>query len=351
MQKLLVILLLFSFGCQNATNRAISNSCDTLYAPSYASHFLVLKSGDTTILEVKNPWQGATNVSFEYKFTKNTKKFVTMSSSHGAFLEAIGEQRRIVAVSGANFLTSPYLKELPDVGYDNNMNFELAVALAPDIVTIYEISGENSTTTQKLQALGLKTVYIADYLEQNPLAKAEWIVAFGAMCGKIDEAKNIFTNVEAKYNSLKDSISANGRGKRPKVMLNSPYRDVWYMPGDSSYIVQLIDDAGGQYVASGRADNQSQAVSIEVAYTMLQKADIWLNPAAHIRNLEQLKSENPLLKTITTPVFTNNARSNDSGGSDFWESGTIHPEIILKDLSTILSGGPIGTLYYYKQLR
>lgn len=348
MNRFFILLTILLCGCGSGVGGSISAAADTLYAPRYASHFVVLKSGDTTILRVKNPWQGAAGVEIDYTFTEPTTKIITMSSSHGAFLEAIGCGDAVVGVSGAKYLTSPALSALPDVGYDNNMNFELAVALAPNFVTIYEISGENSATTQKLAALGLKTIYIADYLEDSPLAKAEWIVAFGAMCGQIDKSVAVFAAIDSAYSKLKSAVA--GIGARPKIMLNSPYRDVWYLPGDSSYVVRLIQDAGGDYVADGEPNNISRAVSVEVAYKLLKQADIWLNPAANINSVAQLKTQNALLNSVDIPVFTNTARTTPSGGSDFWESGTVRPDRILQDLITIFRKDT-AALYYYKQIK
>lgn len=348
MDRFFLLFTIFLCGCGSGVGGSISAAADTLYAPRYASHFTVLKSGDTTILRVKNPWQGAAGVEIDYKFAVSAQKLVVMSSSHGAFLTSIGCEARVVGVSGAKYLTSPVLSALPDVGYDNNMNFELAVALAPDHVTIYEISGENSATTQKLAALGLKTIYIADYLEDSPLAKAEWIVAFGAICGQIDKSVAVFAAIDSAYSKLKSAVA--GIGARPKIMLNSPYRDVWYLPGDSSYVVRLIQDAGGDYVANGQANNISRAVSVEVAYKLLKQADIWLNPAANINSVAQLKTQNALLNSVDIPVFTNTARTTPSGGSDFWESGTVRPDRILQDLITIFNRDTTA-LYYYKQIK
>lgn len=353
MQKYLIVFVLASifYGCGHS--RVLSESgLDTLYVPSYASHFLVLGSGDTTILRVKNPWQGATGMEYDYRFTDSVSSVITMSSSHSAFLEVLGEGDLVVGVSGARYLTSEKMRSLPDVGYDNNMNYELMVALRPSLVTIYEIAGENSATTKKLEALGLRTVYVADYLEDSPLAKAEWIVAFGAISGQMDRAREIFKGVENGYNAIRDSV-AQARVTPVKVMFNSPYRDVWYLPSDSSYIVRMLIDAGGEYVAAGTEGNVSRAVSVEVAYAMLKKADVWLNPSGHIVSKRQLKGENALLQDVDIPVFSNNARGSESGGSDFWESGTIHPDVALKDMVKILHPKilPSYEPYYYRELK
>lgn len=355
-------------GCGSGGGHS-TQAVDTLYAPRYARHFVVLSRGDSVILRVKNPWQGAVNIHYDYVIGKSPERIITMSSSHSAFIEELEVADAIVGVSGPQYLSSRTLRHLPDVGYDNSLNYEVIVSLAPQMLTTYEISGENSPGTEKLRSLGINVVYIADYLEQTPLAKAEWVVAFGAIMGRVDSAQRIFNRVEHRYNDLKQEVGSHYSHhleqpssecalcrlnlKRPVVMLNSPYNDVWYMPGDSSYIVALVRDAGGIYAGRGVSDNISRSVSIEMAYTLLKNSDVWLNPTASINSLADLEATNALLGNITIPVYNNTARGGAAGGSDFWESGVLRCDLALQDMISILHPGLLSnhTLYYYKPIR
>jgi iron complex transport system substrate-binding protein len=70
--------------------------------------------------------------------------------------------------------------------------------------------------------------------------------------------------------------------------------------------------------------------------------------------LEELIRQNPKFADVKAVrekrVYNNNARQTTQGGSDFWESGVVRPDVILQDLVTILQGNE-GELYYYKQLK
>ncbi len=350
-------LCVFSYLCMSscATTSSPAATLDTLYAPSYAQHFVVLQHGDSTVLRVKNPWQGAQDVTYDYVFARSPQRMVTMSTSHSAFLEALGKGANIVGASSPQYLWSNELRKLPDVGFDNGLNYETIVGLEPDAYFTYEISGENSSATQKLRSLGINVILIADYLENSPLGKAEWIVAFGAATGDMDKALEIFHDVEDNYTQTKEVIATHlGQldGKRPRAMLNSPYKDVWYLPGDSTYMVRLLEDAGAEYVAKGVSDNISRATSMEKAYSLLQQADVWLNLSADISKIEQIHAINPLLEKTSIPIYNNTLRNSDAGGSDFWESGVLRCDIILRDLATILYPElPLNhTLYYYREI-
>ncbi len=349
----LLILLFFAQSC--STHHTSQKVYDTLYAPQYAKHFVVLGHGDSVVLRVKNPWQGAQNTQFDYEFSdgKTPQRIIAMSTSHSAFTEALGKGGAVVGVSSPQYYSNEKFAELPDVGFDNNLNYETIVGLNSDLFTTYEIAGENSASTQKLRSLGVNVVYVADYLENSALAKAEWVIAFGAMYGRIGVAKEIFNEVQSNYTRVKgtvDSALSQGKLKRPTVMLNSPYQDVWYLPGDSSYMIGLINDAGGRYIAAGNKDNLSQAVSIEKAYSLLTQADVWLNPAANVKTRDDVRNLGALFEELTIEIYNNTAREGRRGGSDFWESGVLRCDIVLMDIATILYPELFTdhTLYYYQ---
>lgn len=54
-------------------------------------------------------------------------------------------------------------------------------------------------------------------------------------------------------------------------MLNTPYRDTWFMPSSHSYMIRLIEDAGGEYVYTKNDSDASVAVDLEEAYLLGQR--------------------------------------------------------------------------------
>lgn len=318
---------------------------EVVYKPTYAKGFEILKQSDTTILVTKNPWQGAKNIDKNYRFTKPHPSLICMSSSHTAFLDALSLDSVVVGVSGAKFIYNQKHNKKTDIGFDNNLSIETIVALRPSAMTVYEITGAGTSQNDKIEALSVPVIYIADYLEQSPLGRAEWIVAFGALTGQMEKAIEIFNEIETNYNTQK---TKNKTTKRIKVMLNTPYRDVWYAAGDSSYIVKLINDAGGEYVVKNTSPGQP--ISLETAYRLLAETDLWLHPSAQIRSKKQLFQENPKFKQFKIPIFANMRRTTQAGGSDFWESAVVRPDIVLQDLVKIFAQDTTN-LYYYNQLQ
>lgn len=378
---IIIVAALLLNGCGNNTknNAASLAGLDTLYYPEYASRFEIYKYGDqgSTILNIKNPWQGAENIN-KYLFLSHNgekapewlnaevipvpiKSAVCMSSSYIAFLDTLGADNIIKGVSGAGFIMTPSVTKridegsVVDVGYDKGINYELLLTLKPDVIFIYGIAGENSAITDKLNELGLKYVYIGEYLEESPLGKAEWIIPIGEFIGQRKEAETIFENIKSEYIQVAN-MATQKTNNRPKVMLNSPWRDSWFVPGDRSYMVKLINDAGGEYVCKGNDSDQSRPISTETAFLKVSESDIWLNPGSAM-SIKELITENPRFSNVPPvlngKVFNNNKRTTLKGGSDFWESGTINPHIILKDMIRIIHPEllPDHELVYFHQLK
>lgn len=344
-----IILVVALNSCTGEVSSSADHGLDTLYNPKYANKFVLLKDGNNIILDVKDPWQGAKATEKRYTISQPFKRIVSMSTSHLAFLDALDCSKSVLGVSGKDYISSPSFKDAVEVGFDRNLEFEKVLSLKPDVMLVYEVSGETSSLFGKLTSLGVNVIYIADYLESSPLGRAEWIIAFGAMTGKYNEALEYFSKIESAYNNIKNTTT----NTNCKVILNSPYQDVWYFPGTESYSVKFIEDAGGTYVADQYKGENSTPVSMETAYKILKSATLWLNPSKGVTSKESLWVSNPSLKGIDIPLFSNDKRSTPIGGSDFYEQGVVRPDLILKDLSLIFKykeNTPEDSLYFYKQL-
>ena len=177
---------------------------------------------------------------------------------------------------------------------------------------------------------------------------------FGALTGHEAEADSLFSAVEARYLAISDSV---GRiaSQRKKVLLNVPYGDVWYIPGGENYMSRLIEDAGGVVLGAAPESPESTPFTIEKALSLASAADFWLN-TGNCTSRNQIEAIHPLFSRfgpMSSPhsVFNNVARVNEAGGNDFWESGAVHPELILSDLISIFGGkAGKGTLHYYVEV-
>ena len=386
-----ILLLCATLWCMCAcgTSSNIDDYNLAVYTPTYATGFRIVgaEGKQSTIIRVTNPWQSANDVETMLFIARAGEKapagfrgqvlqgdalrVVCMSSSHIAMLDAIGAVESVVGVSGKGFITNPYVvanqRTIADVGYDGNINFELLIAQQPDIVLLYGVTGA-CTMQSKLDELGIPYIYIGEYVEQDPLGKTEWLIALAEIVGCREQGIAYFSQVPQRYNHLK-AIAAAATSPQPKVMLNTPYRDSWFIPSKQSYMVQLISDAGAECYTSTNQGNTSHPIDTEQAYVWAAEADYWLN-VGPCNSLAELTRQNPKFADIDAVtkqrVYNNNARQTNSGGSDFWESGVVRPDLILRDMIAIFHPELLGNeaytvkdgltlsakeLYYYKQLK
>lgn len=336
---------------------------EAVYTPKYATTFSIVRNSETKelLLRISNPWQGAKDILFHHKIEKPAQRIVALSSSYVAMLDAIGCTKNIVGVSGARFISTPALQQaykegfVAEVGYDSAFDFERIKSIGTDLVLLYGVAGEAKMISDKLRELAIPYVYIGDYIEREPLGKAEWVVALGYLCGKETEAIQLFSDIEKRYTAIRDR--AHTSAYRPRVMLNTPYRDSWFMPPHNSYVVRLIEDAGGDYILpkdKNRESTTSAPISMEEALLLATRADFWLNVGQY-SSLAELIRAVPHFANIDAVrhhrVYNNTLRATQSGGSDYWESGAIRPDIILEDLVKILHHEyPTDSLYFYKRL-
>lgn len=120
-------------------------------------------------------------------------------------------------------------------------------------------------------------------------------------------------------------------------------------------MVRLIEDADGEYVYTQNTTTSSKPISLEEALVLASRADFWLN-LGQINSLAELQMAAPRFAKVDAVkfarIYNNTKRTNPSRGSDFWESGAVRPDLILKDLVQILHHeAPTERLHYYKKLQ
>ena len=376
--KLLVCFAALSFSCsENKPARNERSDPPQGSDISYAKRFRLEEFEGYSLLSIINPWQGANNVIQKWYLVQKgekhpaevdssriievpVQKVICMSTTHLAMISALNETATVIGFSGTKFIYGADFEakvsrgDLSDIGFDDNLNKELVLKLNPDLIMVYGIGGESAGYIGKLKELGIKVLFNADYLETDPLGKAEWIKMVGSLYTRKDMADSIFRNIENEYNQLKIFIGENA-AEKPKVLLGLPFRDTWFISPGNSYISELLDDAGGDYLWKQTTSSVSMPTGIENVFLKALDADYWLN-AGSVETMNEIMSIDPRLSELRCfkngNVFNNNKRINAHGGNDYWESGSLNPDIILKDIATILHPGLFRgyDLFYYRKL-
>ena len=366
-------------GCRNRlhdTNSTLPEKIGEEINIVYAKGFRIVEFPGYTMLNVHNPWQGAENISFTYYLVNSendipeelignivirtpVKRIVCLSTTHIALLEFVDEIPSLVGMSSPQFVTNKEVRkalnrgEIFDVGYEKKLDFEKIIHLNPDLVLAYGINSEVTGYMKKLDELGITVVLNGEYLEKEPLAKAEWVKFIAAFYGKESIASQKFDKLAQQYNSLKDIASE--EKDKPLILSGLPWKGAWYVPGGESFAAQFIKDAGGLYLWNENRSTEALPLDLEAVYEKALKADCWINPgaASNIKDIIRVDKRLGGLNVIQTGmIYNNNAVVNQNGGNDYWESGVTNPHLILKDLVKIFHPEllPDHNFVYYKKV-
>ncbi|MEP2937300.1 MAG: ABC transporter substrate-binding protein [Gilvibacter sp.] len=360
MQKLVYLLLtaVLLVACKEQT--AVDTTVATAQSKTVVTHAQGLKIEHFigySVIEVSTPWPDAKK-PFRYALINDTtivdrsnfdaviqvpiKTVVATSTTHIPSLEMLGAEDRLVGFPFTNYVSSTKTRALIDAGSikelggSQEINTEVLLALAPELVIGYGVDGTNKNLSL-IEKAGIPVIYNGDWMEQSPLGKAEWIKFFGALLGKQKEADQLFDQIESDYNQVKEIAS---RAKtKPTVISGAMYKDVWYLPQGSSWAAAFIHDANGDYLYKDTTGSGSLSLSLETVLTKAQNAEYWIGPG-QFKSLEQMTDANAAYAGINAfankKVFSFTKNVGPTGGVIYYELAPNRPDLVLKDIVKML---------------
>ncbi len=329
-----------------------------------------LGNDSAATLVVREPWQGARE-PLGYTFIPPTaprrgapptavrlpvRRVAALASVHVAMLSELGEAERIIAVDARSHVYDASVRAavaegrvLP-AGSGPQLNVERLLTMRPDLVLANAVGASEHAALQRLARAGVPVVITSEWMENHPLARAEWLRVIGRLVGRAERADSIFAFVESAY--LEQAEIARAREEKPFVMLGAPFRDQWFVPGGRSYMARFLEDAGAYYLWRDDLSAGGIPLSIETVLARAAGAQLWLNPGDW-RSLGDGVSRDSRFSAFSAfrrgDVYNNDARLHSDGANDFWESGAVRPDRVLADLISIFHGTE-DALYYYRRL-
>ena len=356
--SLIALILISCRGNPEQKQLQVQDQINRTWKPDYARGFYVeeMKSG-IHYLTVNSPWPGAAR-TFRYALVPKAKlnshrhlidsvdgvigvpvnRVILTSTTHIPALEILELEDRLVGFPGLEYISSPGVRNriasgnVVELGVNETLNTELAIALDPDIVVGFGVSGAPSSYTT-LEASGIPVVYNGDWMEENPLGKAEWIVFFGLLFDEKNAAEKAFHQVEKAYLEAR-KLAANTPA-RPTVLSGSLYRDIWYLPGGSSWAAQFIKDANAEYLWEGNTESGSLSLSLESVLEKGSNADLWIAPSQFTSygEMQHAEAHYSQFKAFREKrIYTYALSEGSGGGLLYYELGPSRPDLILKDL-------------------
>jgi iron complex transport system substrate-binding protein len=363
-------------GCVTEYDAAVDYFPDKVEF-EYATGVEVEYFNNYKVVTVLQPWPGA-DTSFQYVLIQcgtpapvdypdaqvievPINRIISMSTTFLPPLDNLGVVDTLVGVDETDFVSTASVRERIDsgevveVGGGADVNVEVTLDLEPDVVMTDSFGSPEYDEHPKLLEAGLTVVMNGDWVETEPLGWAEWVKFMALFYNREAQATTLFDEVETHYNELV-ALAADVT-ERPTVMTGIQYEGIWYTSGGGSYMAQLLEDAGADYLWSDDTTTGSLSLDLESVLERAVDADFWVNANQFWFSLDDIAAEDERYTEFAPyqnqTVYANNARLNEFGGNDYYESGAANPDLILADLIHIFHPEllPDHELVYYQQLQ
>lgn len=372
----LVLIIMLMLGCTG--KRAFDPRDQRLSTPftevKYADGFKVYPLGNATLVEVTYPFQGAASGHYYLLVPRGEKppshhpgttviftpleNIVCTSTTHIPLLDYLRETDRLIGFPTTDYISSERMRdridrgEITELGVDKELNLERLAMLKPGAVMAYTVSGDYGQF-KKIESMGIPVLINAEYLEQHPLGRAEWIKFMALFFNKEKEADSVFSAIEERY--VQTAALADTASGRPSVMSGVVYGDAWFLPAGHNNAARLLRDAGCHYLWDDTPGTGYLQLSFESIYETAHQADLWIGtgPYSTLDEIVAADSRYRLFQPFQTrQVYNYDARKGARGGNEFLELGYLRPDLVLMDLVKIAHPHllPGHELYFHRKL-
>lgn len=269
---------------------------------------------------------------------------IVYSSVHASIIDMLGEAGRISGVCEPEYMTCKAVQK----GIADGSIIDCGNSVSPNIEKIAEAGGQviiaspfQNSTYGAAEKLGIPIIEAADYMENLPLGRTEWVRLFGALLDRQDRADSLFRAAESDYNGVRDKVrkhldSLGGDSHRPTLLAERKYGASWDVPGGNSYMVRIYNDAGASYIFSGNTSSANVNMSFENVLRQGIDADIWVMKywSETPMSYASLESEYHLYSQFKAfkerHIFGCN-----TAHSSYYDDIVLNPALILEDLAAV----------------
>ncbi|MBZ0242140.1 MAG: ABC transporter substrate-binding protein, partial [Bacteroidales bacterium] len=164
-----------------------------------------------------------------------------------------------------------------------------------------------------------------------PLGRAEWFRILGFLTQRNTVTDEWFADVVQNYQSLKQVVADNEL-KKPTIIAEKAFNGQWYIPGGNSYLAQIFEDAGADYLWKDDPSTASVPLDIESIIAKGSTADFWrISQASNADyGYDQLLKENPLYSSFEAfkkhkVILCNTYKTG------YFEKSQYEPDVVLAD--------------------
>ena len=285
------------------------------------------------------------------------KRSLVTTSMHLNLISELGAETAVAGVTDADYIHLDYVRS----GLDDGTILDCGVTTAPTIERVISLTSDGILLSPyerggdygKLTKLSVPILYTADYMEPDPLGRAEWMKYYALLFGKEAVADSLFAAVEKSFTEIKNRAEKTLQedSVRPKVLFDLPYQGVWYVSGGNSMNNTYISLAGGENPFSS-IDKKTVPMAPERVIVDGGDADVWLVRYNDFTDLtrEQMQHDNPVVSQFKA-FRDGNVYVANTGQIRYFEESPFHPEYLLGDIAEILHPTGSHPLRYFKKLK
>lgn len=319
----------------------------------YAKGFEIVHYPNCTAITIADPWDTTSILQRYILVGKGTslpdnlpsgtvvrtpvENIIMYTTIHVSIWEEMGALEDIIGICEPEYLTSANARSLIADGKIS----DCGKAASPNVEKIIDIGGEIIVASPfehsgygQAEKLGIPIFESADYMENHPLGRVEWLKVFGLLSGRKEVADSLFNETCSRYNALKEVASK--VEKRPRLLSERKYGSTWFIAGGASYMAKMYEDAGADYIFSSNGSTGSVPFSFENIYDAGWDADIWMFKYGMDRAMtyDDLRSEYKPYEDFA-PFKNRRIFTCNTVDTPYYEYIAIHPDYILADFLSI----------------
>lgn len=338
-------------SCPEEEARALNGQPPEEDAIRYAAGYRVTHHDGYTSVEVRDPWNEGRLLQ-HYLLAPRDKplpanlprggtvvrvplrKVAVYAAVHCAALDELGVIDAIAGVCEPRYIRLPAIGArirqglIWDLGESASPNVEKMIALGTEAVLASPFEHGSYGAVEKL---GIPVIECADYMEADPLGRAEWLKFIGLLTGRRACADSLFRRTEANYLRIRGLAAEATR--HPTLMTGMKYGSSWYVPSGESFMARIYADAGADYLFRRLPGAGSTPLSFETVLDEAIHADVWL--------LFYNREEDMTYKALASdyPPYSRfdafrhrRIYACNTNRSAYYEEMPLHPDYLLEDL-------------------
>ena len=340
-----VVVLLALSACTSAVK--VNDRQDARQA-----QLLTMEQGNGyTLVTVANPWKGGVlhryvlvprDAELPHDLPEGTvvrtpvKRALVYSSVHTSLLRELGAIDAVRGIVDRQYFVDSLLLadvdagQVADCGNSMSPTVEKVIDMQPDAILL---SPYQDASYGQITQLDIPIIECADYLEYDPLGRAEWMKFYGLLVGQRKRADSLYDAVVNAYDEVKQ-VAAKA-ASRPTVVTEMVISGVWSVPGGQSYMARIIRDAGGDYLWADDDNTGSLSLDFNQVLARAQQADYWFLKWTNINSLKDLQGAYELNKEME--AFKNKrVYVCDTEKSRFFDRVPFHPDLLLREFAAIM---------------